>query len=100
MLKDHRRWFEWGGYAAAIVLVAFGIVTLVMAVNGRNTVNDNLRLEAIVGSADMTPAQIRDEASKAGLKDVALPTCDVADEKIETGEEARCFAQYMRIHTL
>ena len=28
------------------------------------------------------------------------PDCDVAEEPITTGSEARCFAQYMRIHAL
>jgi hypothetical protein len=28
-----------------------------------------------------------------------LPTCDVANEPINTGDEAKCFASYMRIHT-
>ena len=31
---------------------------------------------------------------------IELPTCDVVDEEIDTGREARCFAQYMRIHAL
>jgi hypothetical protein len=56
--------------------------------------------EAIVGSPDMTPAAIKSEAAKAGLKNVTLPTCSVANESINTGAEAKCFASYMRIHTL
>ena len=31
---------------------------------------------------------------------MSAPSCDVADEPINTGEEARCFSQYMRIHAL
>ena len=35
-----------------------------------------------------------------GFKSVTLPTCSVAGQSVDTGSEARCFAQYMRIHTL
>ena len=97
--KGHNA-LEWGGYAAAVVLVAFGIAAIIMGVNGRSTVTDSIKQEQIVGSPDMTPTAIAAEAKDAGLTGVALPTCNVADEPITTGAEARCFAQYMRIHTL
>jgi hypothetical protein len=29
-----------------------------------------------------------------------VPSCDVAGQEITNGDEARCFAQYMRIHAL
>jgi len=48
----------------------------------------------------MTPAAIKEEAAAAGLKNVDLPTCSVAGKAIDSGTRARCFAQYMRIHTL
>jgi hypothetical protein len=48
----------------------------------------------------MTPAAIKAEGAKAGLKNVDYPTCDVAGDVIDTGSEARCFAQYMNIHAL
>jgi hypothetical protein len=49
----------------------------------------------------MAPAEIEKAASEAGLPDtIELPTCDVVDETIDTGDEARCFAQYMRVHAL
>jgi hypothetical protein len=96
-----RRAFEIGGLVAAAILVAFGIVAMVMGVNGRNTVHDSLKLEQIVGSPDMTPAAIKSEAQKAGLPaGVDLPTVSVAGKKIDTGSRARAFAAYMRIHTL
>jgi hypothetical protein len=91
---------EYGGYAAAVVLVAFGIGALVLSIQGKNTVKDSLSAEAIVGSDDMTPDKIRAAVEEAGLKDVDIPDCDVAGEKIDTGSEARCFAEYMRIHAL
>ena len=30
---------------------------------------------------------------------IETPSCSVAGEPVDTGSEARCFAQYMRIHT-
>ena len=96
-----RKVFEIGGIVAAAVLVAFGIASIVMGMNGRSTVRDSLKLEQIVGSADMTPAAIKVEAQKAGLPaTVKLPTVDIAGKKITTGARARAFASYMRIHTL
>ena len=98
-----KRAFEIGGYAAAVVLLAFGIASLVISLNGRSEVRSNVERESIVGSADMTPSGIRDEAEKAGLSAAileTLPTCSVAGEEISTGDEAKCFAQYMRIHAL
>jgi hypothetical protein len=98
---EMRRSFEIGGVVAAAILVAFGIASLVMGVNGRSTVRDSLKLEQIVGSPDMTPAAIKAEAQKAGLPaSVTLPTVDVAGQQINSGARARAFASYMRIHTL
>jgi hypothetical protein len=96
-----RKVFEIGGIVAAAVLVTFGVVAIVMGVNGRNTVQSSLKLEQIVGSPDMTPAAIKVEAQKAGLPaTLALPTVAVAGKNINTGARARAFASYMRIHTL
>jgi hypothetical protein len=97
---DKRRIFQIGGIVSGIILVAFGIVVMVLAINGRNTVHDELTAQKITGSEDMTPAAIQKEAQQAGLKDVKLPTCDVAGEPINDGDSARCFAQYMNIHAL
>jgi hypothetical protein len=96
-----RRIFELGGLIAAAVLIALGIVAVVMGFSGRNTVNDSLQQEYIVGSPDMTPAAIKTEAANAKLPaSVSLPTCSVAGQTIDTGDEARCFASYMRVHAL
>ena len=95
------RVLEWGGFAAGVVLVTFGIVAIVMGFSGRATVADSLKLEKIVGSADMTPALIVKEAKDAGLTNVAnMPTVDVAGKAIDNGTRARAFASYMRIHAL
>jgi hypothetical protein len=97
-----RKVFEIGGFVAAVVLIAFGVVAIVMGVNGRNTVGSSLKQEAIVGTADMTPAAIKAEAKKAGLNVAALsfPTLSVAGKAIDNGSRARAFAGYMRIHAL
>jgi hypothetical protein len=96
-----RKLWELGGFIAAAVLIAFGTASLVMSVNGRNTVRDSLKLEQIVGTPDMTPAAIAAEAKKAGLPaSIALPTVDIAGKAIVNGELAREFAKYMRIHAL
>jgi hypothetical protein len=93
--------FEIGGLVAAGVLVAFGIGAIVMGLDGRSTVQSSLKQEQIVGSKDMTPTAIAAEAKAAGLSSaIALPTCDVAGVAIDTGDRARCFASYMRIHAL
>jgi hypothetical protein len=95
-----RRWLQYGGFAAGVVLIVFGVVAIAMGANGRSTVRDNLRQEQIVGSPDMTPAAIKAEAAKAGLTGVSFPSCSVAGVTVTTGAEARCFASYMRIHAL
>ena len=48
----------------------------------------------------MNPTAITAAMKEAGLENVAAPTCDVAEQPIENGSDARCFAQYMRIHAL
>lgn len=95
-----RRLLEIGGLVAGVVLVAFGIAVIALALNGRSTVRSNLKQEQIVGTPDMTPAAIKGEVQKAGLKDVDLPSCTVAGKPITDGSRARCFASYMRIHAL
>jgi hypothetical protein len=96
-----RKILEYGGVAAGVVMIAVGLASLILAVNGRNEVRSSLTQEAIVGSPDMTPDAIAAEAKEAGLPaSITLPTCNVADQAIDTGSEAKCFAQYMRIHAL
>jgi hypothetical protein len=95
-----RKLLKWGGFGAGAVLVAFGVVAIVMGFSGRATVANSLKLEKIVGSADMTPALIAKEAKDAGLVGVDLPTVAVAGETINSGPRARAFASYMRIHAL
>jgi hypothetical protein len=112
-----RKFFEIGGVVAGAVLIAFGIAAIVMGFNGGSTVNDSLKQEQITGTPDMTPAAIAGEVtaakqaqsklfsqlkaagSKLTPSPIAAPTCSVANQSVDTGSEARCFAKYMRIHT-
>jgi len=51
-----RKAFEIGGLIAAAVLIAFGVTAVVMGVEGRSTVRDNLRQEQIYfGDAKTDP---------------------------------------------
>ncbi len=97
-----RRVLEWGGFVAGAVLITFGVVAIFMGFNGRSTVSDSLKQEKIVGSADMTPSAIKAEAQKAGLdvNAISLPTVAVAGKAINSGDRARTFATYMRVHAL
>jgi hypothetical protein len=99
-MKGRRVW-EIGGFVAGAVLILFGVVAIVLGVNGYRTVHDELDKEYIVGGSDMSPDEIRAGAEEAGLpENIELPSCDVVDEEINTGSEARCFGQYMRVHAL
>lgn len=97
---SRRKMFEYGGLLAGIVLIAFGIGALLMSVDARSTVRDEIEREQIVGSDDMSPSAIQAGIDEAGLTDVSAPSCDVAEEPLTTGDDARCFSQYLRIHAL
>ncbi len=92
--------FKWGGIAASVILIVMGIASIGVGAWGIHYTRDQLKAEQIVGSPDMTPSAIKTEAQQAGLTDVDLPTCSVAGETVDTGKEAKCFASYMRVHTL
>src|SRR5690242_12883381 len=96
-----RKLFEFGGLLAAGILILFGAAAIYMGIDGRSTVQSNIKQEQIVGTPDMTPAAIAKEARAAKLPaSIDLPTCSVAGKAVVDGGTARCFAQYMRIHTL
>jgi hypothetical protein len=98
-----RRVFEIGGFVAGAILIAFGVAAIFMGFNGRSTVRDSLGAERIVGGDDMSPALITKEIQESGIANVeglVIPSKSVAGKDIKTGEDARVFAQYMRIHAL
>jgi hypothetical protein len=74
-----KKLYIYAGIAASVVMISIGIGSIVVGFDGRSTVRDELARENIVGSPDMK---------------------SVANEKIDTGQEARDFAAGMRAHTL
>ena len=72
------KFFEYAGILASVILIAFGIGSIVTGINGRDTVRDNLRAEQIVGTPDST----------------------IPGRLVDTGSEARAFAKVMRHHAL
>ena len=69
-----RKLFEIGGAVATVVLIVFGVASIVMGVNGRNTVQDSLKQEQIVGTPDMTHDRDRgrgEEGRPAGIDQAA-----------------------------
>jgi hypothetical protein len=112
-----RKLFEIGGLVTAVVLIGFGVVAIAMGVGGRSTVQESLRQEQIIGTPDMTPSAIAAEISAnraaqgklvATMKTAGVtitpsamttPTCSIANKTVDSGASARCFAEYMRIHT-
>ena len=97
-----KTFLEFGGYIAGAILIAFGAVSIWMGANGLGTVKDNLKQEVITASSDMNPAAIQQAWAESGVTvPVNLPTCSLTtDQLVSNGSQARCFAQYMRIHAL
>jgi hypothetical protein len=73
-----RKLFEYGGIAASIMLIAFGIGSIGIGIAGVNEVRDNLARENIVGTPDSS----------------------IPGQKVDTGGEAKSFAAVMRKHAL
>ena len=82
-----KRFLEIGGLLAGIVLVLFGAVAIFMGVDGRSTVRDSLAAEKIVFGTVDDPA-VKTYAEKW------------AGQPVETGAQARAFAQIMHEHAL
>ena len=97
-----RKLLEWGGVAAGLVLIGFGIASLVLAIGGHNEVRTQLKQEQIVGSPDMTPEAIAQEAKDAGLAGEHRPARPVTSptRRSTLARRRKCFASYMRIHAL
>lgn len=72
--------FRYAGIAASVVLIAFGIGAVVMGIGGRSEVRDNIAREQLVGTPDMAAS--------------------IAGKPIETGAQAKAFANGIRKHTL
>jgi len=89
-----QRFASLGGIAASVILIILGIAAVVIGVSGRSEVHDEIKAENIVGTPDMSPDLI--EATQGQ----DIPDCDVAGKPIENGDDARCFADYIRVHAL
>jgi hypothetical protein len=89
-----------GVIAAAVVLAIFGVVVIVVGLDGCSMVHGALQQEHVGGGPHMTPVAIAARVKDAGLPDLALPDCSVAGKRVEDGVSARCFAEYMRIDAL
>lgn len=91
----------WGGVVSGVLLVVLGAVWVFAGAQARGEVHDTIKQEQIVGSPDMSPTAILVGVEAAGLEGkIAIPSCNVADQTIDSGSEARCFAEYMRVHAL
>ena len=69
---------KYGGIVASVVLIAFGIGSIVTGINGRDRVQSDLAREQIVGTPDSS----------------------IAGKLVDNGSEAQTFASTMRKHTL
>lgn len=77
-VRQPRNIFTFGGIVASFALVAIGIAAIVVGYQGRADVRSTLAEENIVGTADSSiPGQL-----------------------VDSGSEARAFAEVMRKHTL
>jgi hypothetical protein len=80
-----KKWFAYGGIAASVILIAFGIGAIAIGASGLNDVRDELAEQKIVAGEDAP--ELTDGELEAG-------------EEIDTGAEARAFADIMEHHTL
>jgi len=94
------RVFSLGGVAASVVLIAVGIGAIVIGASGMSEVHDTVKREHIVGTPDMTPQKTGAALKEAGLTDVKAPTCSIAGQAVTDGTKAKCFADYIRVHSL
>ena len=73
-----RKILEYAGIVASVVLVAFGVASIVTGFNGRERVSDDLAREHIVGT----------------------PDSEIPGQLVDSGKEAEDFAAVIRKHTL
>ena len=73
-----KRFLEYGGVAASVILIALGIGATIIGIGGRDRVQTELAREQIVGTPDST----------------------IPNQLVNTGSEAQAFAKVMRKHTL
>jgi hypothetical protein len=91
--------YVYAGVAASVIMIVIGAGSIVVGASGRSDVQDKIQEEQIVGTPDMNPDDTRAAVEEAGI-DADIPDCTVADEDVDDGDTAKCFAEYMRIHAL
>src|SRR4051794_26164285 len=69
---------RYGGLLASVILIAFGIGSVVMGISGRDRVRIDLAREQIAGTPDSS----------------------IPNQLVNTGARAEAFAKVMRKHTL
>jgi hypothetical protein len=77
--------FAYGGIAASVILIAFGIGAIAIGIDGRNEVRDAIAEQNITAGDDA--AAITNGELESG-------------QAIKTGAQARAFADIMESHTL
>jgi hypothetical protein len=80
-----KKWFAYGGIAASVILIAFGIGAIVIGVTGLNDVRDEISQQNITATDDA--AELTGGSLEAG-------------QAIKTGAQARAFADIMEHHAL
>jgi len=80
-----KKWFAYGGIAASVILIAFGIGAIVVGVTGLSTVRDEISAQKITATPDA--AEITGGKLTPG-------------QAIKTGADARAFADVMEHHAL
>jgi hypothetical protein len=83
--KVMKKWFAYGGIAASVILIAFGIGAIVVGVTGLSTVRDEISAQKITATPDA--AEITGGKLTPG-------------QAIKTGADARAFADVMEHHAL
>lgn len=80
-----KKWFAYGGIAASVILIAFGIGAIVIGATGLSTVRDEIAAQNITATDDA--AELTNGKLQPG-------------EAIKTGAQARAFADIMEHHVL
>jgi hypothetical protein len=84
---SNRKLWEIGGFVAGGLLVIFGVVSIILGVNAYQTTRDAIKAEGITFGSEEDPA-VQEHAKQW------------AGQPVETGDQARAFAEIMREHTL
>ena len=94
-----KKLYVYAGIAASVIMIVVGIGSIVVGAAGRSEVREKIKDEQIVGTPDMNPDDTRAAVDEAGIE-TDIPDCTVAEEEVDDGSSAKCFAEYMRIHAL